>query len=165
MAIRGTSRLRRVEPRTDTANGLLQIRLFGSIELASGARRLGPRDFGGVKPRQILEILLLKRGRPVSKDVLADCLWGEKVPMHVSGALETYVSVLRRRLVPGGSDRHRFIVTEHEAYRFAVDHADIDIDRFDRLLTRAGHAGVREAQRLLEQALEIAKGHLLHDQP
>jgi hypothetical protein len=49
----------------------MRIHLFGSLLLELGERRLGPRDFGGVKPKQVLEILLAARGRPVPKDRLA----------------------------------------------------------------------------------------------
>src|SRR5436309_14002506 len=59
----------------------LVARLFGPLEVGcADGRHLGPRDFGGVKPKQVLEILLTERGRPVSKDRMADLLWGESLP-------------------------------------------------------------------------------------
>jgi hypothetical protein len=44
------------------------VRLFGSFELRIGERRLASRDFAGAKPRQLLELLVLHRGRTVFKD-------------------------------------------------------------------------------------------------
>ena len=49
-------------------------RLFGPIEVAAGGRRLGPRDLGGPKAKQVLELLLVARGHNVTKDRLADQL-------------------------------------------------------------------------------------------
>ena len=37
----------------------LDVRLFGRLTVQCGDRSLGARDFGGIKPKQILEILLL----------------------------------------------------------------------------------------------------------
>ena len=53
----------------------MQVQLFGSIEIELGERRLEARSFGGRKPKQLLEILLLRRGHPVSADELARLLW------------------------------------------------------------------------------------------
>lgn len=75
-----------------------RVRLFGQLKIKWDDRRLGPRDLGGVKPKQVLEILLAARDHPVPKDRLADQLWGDAQPKDPSAAIETYVSVLRRRL-------------------------------------------------------------------
>jgi DNA-binding SARP family transcriptional activator len=48
--------------------------------------------------------LLVERDRPVPKDRIADLLWGDRQPRRVAATIETYVSVLRRRL-DFGSDR------------------------------------------------------------
>jgi len=39
----------------------LQISLFGPLEILDGSRRLGPADLGGLKPKQLLQILLTER--------------------------------------------------------------------------------------------------------
>jgi hypothetical protein len=49
-------------------------------------RCLGPRDFGGVKPKQLLEALLIQRGRPLTKDQLAEMIWGDSPPRRVRRA-------------------------------------------------------------------------------
>ena len=46
---------------------MVVARLFGSIEIDIGTVTLGARDFGGIKPKQVLEILLAERGRAVAK--------------------------------------------------------------------------------------------------
>jgi hypothetical protein len=52
------------------------------IDVAAGGRRLGPRDLGGPKAKQVLELLLVARGHNVTKDRLADQLWGEALPVR-----------------------------------------------------------------------------------
>ena len=136
--------------------------LFGQLAVDVGGRRLGPRDFGGVKPKQIFEILLLARGQTVAKDRLADQIWPESLPENVSATLETYISVLRRHLDPRGQLGRRLVVTEREAYRLAADQVELDLDRFDALL---GPGGSRAPRARLEEALGLAHGDVLEDEP
>jgi DNA-binding SARP family transcriptional activator len=143
----------------------VRIRLFGTIEVESPRGRLGARDFGGPKPKQLLEILLLARGHPVSKDRLADLIWGERLPRKAPAALENYVSVLRKRLSPDRRRGRELIVTEHEAYRFAIAQAEIDLDRFDELLEQAERRDGPAARDALEEAIGLARGDLLEDEP
>jgi PAS domain S-box-containing protein len=149
--------------RMDRSGVAARIRLFGPIEVEVQGRRLGPRDLGGVKPKQVLEILLSARGHPVVKDRLAENLWGEELPQNQAAALETHVSVLRRHLEPDRRHR-RLILTEPRSYRFANDAADVDLDRFDELLERAAESQT-ESRRLLEEAIALARGSVLEDEP
>ena len=143
----------------------LVIRLFGSLSIEDGVRRLGPRDLGGVRPKQVLEILLAARGHHVPVDRLAELVWGDDRPRDVAGSLQTFVSTLRRSL---SSDRDRaraLVVTESEAYRFAIELVDLDLDRFDKLLERSGREPTRDARASLEQALDLVHGEVLEDEP
>jgi DNA-binding SARP family transcriptional activator len=141
-------------------------RIFGPLEVAVGKRRLGARDFGGIKPRKIFEILLAHRGRPVAKEALAEALWTGGLPRNVAATLETYVSVLRRHLDPGGRLGHELIVTEHEAYRLDARLVRTDLDEFDALLARAADADTDSGARLyLERALAVADGTLFEGEP
>lgn len=141
-------------------------RLLGQLELDVAGRVFGPRDMGGTKQKQLMELLLLERGRLVPKDRIADRLWGQDPPRSVSATIETYVSGLRRRLdevVPGLG--RRLIATEPRAYRLAADGVALDLDRFESLVRRASEAGAAARRQLLEQALDLADGELLADEP
>ena len=140
---------------------VVPVRLFGSLAVCAGGRWLGPRDFGGVKPKQLLEMLLLERGRVVMKDELADGLWSEPSPERVAATVETYVSLARRHL----GDRGRLIATEPGGYRLVAEAASVDLDDFDRLVQ--GAAGVAGGERRggLEAALALASEEVLVDEP
>jgi DNA-binding SARP family transcriptional activator len=143
----------------------LRIRLFGALEIEDGSRVLGPRDLGGARPKQVLEILLAGRGHLVPTDRLAERLWGENLPLKAVGSLQTFVSVLRRHLSPDRDRARELVVTEAEAYRFATDLVELDLDRFDELVERSAREPTHEARRSLEQALELARGEVLEDEP
>jgi DNA-binding SARP family transcriptional activator len=141
------------------------IRLFGPLAIEDGGRTLGPRDLGGARPKQVLEILLAARGHRVPTDRLADLLWGEELPQNAAGSIQTFVSVLRRHLTSDQARARELVVTEAEAYRFATDLIELDLDCFDELNERSGHEPTHIARRSLEQALELVRGEVLEDEP
>jgi DNA-binding SARP family transcriptional activator len=143
----------------------LRVRLFGSLLIEDGTRQLGPRDLGGARPKQVLEILLTARGHRVTVDRLAELLWGGDRPQNMAGSLQTFISVLRRRLMADRERARELVVTETEAYRFATDLVEFDLDRFDELLERSGHEPTHQARRSLEQALALVRGDVLEDEP
>ncbi len=144
---------------------LTRIRLFGPLSIDDGARRLGPADLGGARPKQILEILLAARGHRVTTDRLAELLWGGDRPRDVAGSLQTFVSSLRRHLDPDRERARALVVTEPEAYRFATELVTLDLDRFDELLERSAREPTRQARRSLEDALALVGGEVLEDEP
>jgi DNA-binding SARP family transcriptional activator/pimeloyl-ACP methyl ester carboxylesterase len=144
---------------------VLVARLLGPLEVSGGGRVLGPRDFGGRKPKQVLEILLVHQGQPVPKDRLADLLWGERLPRDPMRTLEAYVSGLRARLAPMVGDVRRLLRSEPGAYRLALDDVDLDLVRFDGLVARAATLPVGERVATRREAVALVRGALLVDEP
>jgi DNA-binding SARP family transcriptional activator len=139
--------------------------MFGALEIVDGERHLGPRDLGGVRPKQLLEILLASRGHHVPTERIAELLWGDSRPADIAASIQTFVSVLRRKLVDERERARRLVVTEAEAYRFATERIELDLDRFDELLEHSAREPTRTARRLLEQALSLVRGDVLEDEP
>lgn len=144
---------------------MIHIRMFGRFGLRDDTGSLGPRDFGGVKPKQVLQVLLLGRGQPVSKDRIADLLWGEDLPRNVSATLETYVSVLRRSLLKLSPAAASLICTEAGGYGLRSSRYTLDLDSFDELMDEARSAEPAEAARLTDAALRLVDGEVLADEP
>ena len=145
--------------------GSLVIRLFGPLAIHDGCRTLGPRDLGGARPKQVLEILLAARGHRVTTDRLADLLWPRQRPQNTAASLQTFVSTLRRHLTQDPARSRELVVTEAEAYRFATDLVDFDLDHFDGLIERSAGEPTLMARHSLEQALALVHGDLLEDEP
>ena len=144
----------------------LSVQIIGSLRIQRGTTTLDAGHLGGCKPRQILEILLLSLGTPVSKDRLIELLWGGCPPAEARPSLESYVSVLRRHLQPG-LGKEGPLKTATGGYVIDRDFVDLDLDRFDRLFLAAqlaAPAAPAEAYPLLRQALELAVGPLLGDE-
>ncbi len=141
----------------------LRISIFGPLTIHRGETELSANQLGGPKPRQVLEILLLNFGSAVSKSRIMDLLWSGKHPAVALPTLESYVSVLRRHLQPG-TGRLGPLRTVNGGY--AIDRAlvELDLDRFDRLVKRAGQAVPHAALAMLTEALELASAPLLGDE-
>ena len=141
------------------------IRLFGPLAIEDGERSLGPRDLGGARPKQVLQILLAARGHRVPTDQLAELIWEGDRPRNAAGSLQTFISMLRRHLTSDRERARELVVTEVEAYRFATDLVTLDLDRFDTLLERSAHEPTNAARASLEEALALVRGDVLEDEP
>ena len=119
---------------------------------------------GGVKPRQVLEILALSLGRPVSKDRIADLLWDGAPPPSYVTTLESYVCLLRRLL--GIKGRDSAIRTTTTGYLLRADAARVDVlEARDGLLTAARTADPDARAVLVDEAIELLRGEMLASEP
>jgi DNA-binding SARP family transcriptional activator len=141
----------------------ITVTMIGALTIRRGDTVLRAHELGGPKPRQILEILLLNFGRPVSKDRLIDLLWGDTPPHEALTSLESYVSVLRRHLQPGHG---RFGPLRTTTGGYLIDGATVELDLalFDALTREAQRASADAAYPLLVEALSLASGPLLGDE-
>ena len=147
-------------PTSEALPARVGIQILGSLRVCRGGVILHAHDLGGPKPRQILEILLLQLGTPVSKEHLIDLLWGGNPPAEAQPTLESYVCVLRRHLQPGAGKTGP-LQTVNGGYVMAKALVDLDLDRFDALLRLAQHSRAADALPWLSEALELAAGPLL----
>lgn len=139
---------------------MVEIKLFGPtrVVLADGTR-LAANELGGVKSRQVLEVLALTPGTPVAKDELADLLWDGRPPRTYLATLESYVCVLRRTLrLPRG--RASALATTSRGYVLDDEQARVDVVDVRRLLHRTVGGGL-EIARLVDRALPVASAPLL----
>jgi SARP family transcriptional regulator, regulator of embCAB operon len=140
---------------------VIQVQLIGATQVVTPDRVLAGRDFGGVKPRQLLELLALEAGAPVSKDRLADLLWDGCPPASWTTTLEGYLSVLRGRLEPGVPARASVIRTVAGGYVLDAERVTVDRAVVRGLADRARTARPGVALPLLEQVLDRAGSDLL----
>lgn len=148
----------------DTGAGQrLSVRVLGSLQVRRGEHLLTAKELGGPRQRQVLEILLLASGTPVSKHRLLDLVWGDAAPPGAMGTLESYISVLRRHLQPGQAATGP-LKTTNGGYLMDASLVEVDLHRFDGLLGAARCAPSHEAYRLLGEALGIASAPLLENE-
>lgn len=135
---------------------MISIGLLGRTTVCGRGRALAARDLGGVKPRQLLEMLALRPGVAISKELLADQLWEGRPPSGYVGTVESYVCVVRRhlrQLTSGAAP----VTTSHGGYLLDPDRVRVDVVEVRALLP-----GCDEDVR---RALDMTTGDLLADEP
>ena len=139
---------------------MLSLRVLGALDATGDPGRPAP-DLGGPRQRSVLALLLVARGQVVSVDRLVEDLWNGEAPPRAIGALQAYVSHLRRALEPDRAPRApaTILVSEPPGYAIRVPPDAVDAWRFETLVRRAADAGGRVGARdLLQQALDLWRG-------
>lgn len=143
----------------------MRIDVYGALRVWLDNGVIGPRDFPGAKPKQLLEMLVAERGHTVSRGRLVEQLWSGDLPTDYFATLNTYMSVLRQAIEPGVPVASSVIMTKPGGYQLDEARTTLDIDEFDRLVARA--AGLRPVAALdtLNAALALVRGQVLEDEP
>jgi DNA-binding SARP family transcriptional activator len=143
---------------------MMEIKLFGAMSVVTPAGTFGASELGGVKPRQILEILAISPGIPVPKHQMADLIWDGCPPRSYVSTLESYMCALRRKLALVGG-RASAIRTTNHGYVLDPALATTDLHEFRALLQAAATADPRGALDSLESAVDLVAGELLVSEP
>jgi DNA-binding SARP family transcriptional activator len=134
----------------------MDFRLLGPLEVRDGDRVL---SLGAAKQRTLLAILLMNANEVVPVERLIDELWDERPPDSAATAVHVYVSRLRKQLPA------EVLVTCAPGYVVRVGDEELDVDRFETLVTagrRAAAAATPErASELLSAALALWRGPAL----
>ncbi|MFG1920815.1 BTAD domain-containing putative transcriptional regulator [Cryptosporangium sp. NPDC048952] len=114
-----------------------------------------PVELGSPRQRAVLARLVSARGHVVSTERFVDDLWLGEPPPKALGALQVYVSHLRRVLEPGRAPRTpaRVLVSAAPGYALRVEDDAVDAWRFERLLERSAGVSPGDAVGLLDRAL------------
>lgn len=104
----------------------MDFRVLGTLEVLEEQQRIA---LGGARQQALLAILVLHRRQVVSTDRLIDELWGESPPPSAAKTIQVYISHLRKAL---GDAR---IETHGRAYRLVTTSSEVDVDRFEALIS------------------------------
>lgn len=150
----------------DQAAACIDVDLLGGLRVRAGLATMGQREVGGTKLRRVLLALILHRGAPVPKDRLVSMLWEGTPPSGAKATLETYVCVLRRTLQPCHGARTSLITTAAGCYAIDMSRVDLDVVRYERLMSAALQPDVSaiDALPMLQQAMALAESPLLPEE-
>ena len=127
----------------------MRFRVLGPLEVEDVAEDTALRRR---KPRALLALLLLNANRVVSRDELVIGLWGDEAPASAQGALQNYVSLLRKAL------RGDVLLTREPGYVLRVEPGELDLDVFKRLVAEAADAEPAIKVARLTAALSLWRG-------
>ena len=118
----------------------MQVRVLGPVRVGDRIETAAaPR---GERPRDVLALLVARRGRPVPAEVVLDLVWGDAATALTPAAVHTVVARLRRQFGDG------LVRTTDAGYVVPVD-VGLDAERFTALATE-GSEGDDEIGRCRE---------------
>jgi DNA-binding SARP family transcriptional activator len=136
----------------------MEFGILGPLEVRRNDR---PVRITGAKERALLAILLVHANEPVTTDRLIDELWGEAPPATARKSLQVRVAALRREL-PGD-----VLLTRGDAYLVRLERNQLDLHRFEQLLSDGSNAlaagDPSAAVTALDEALALWRGPPLAD--
>jgi len=135
----------------------LYLRVLGEL---TAARDGVVVDLGGRRQRAVLAALAIHRGQVVAAERLADYVWGDRAPANTAGALQAYVSHLRRRLQPEAAARRRdgVIARAGGGYLLRLAPDAVDAWCFERAVDSTVGMAPADAARVLNDALRLWRG-------
>ena len=137
-----TTRLREVGvrlPWTGIADGLatiptgqgVRIQALGLFRVLRDGAAVPPTAWQSKKARDLLKILVSRRGRPATREELIELLWPDDDSVNASNRLSVLLSTLRSVLDPAA------LVTDRSTVRLDLEHVETDVERFALRATEA----------------------------
>ncbi len=84
-----------------TAAPRLVVRTLGGFQVLRDGVPVSNADWGSKKPRDLLKVLVARRGGRVTRDALIELLWPDEDPAKATARLSVALSTLRSVLDPG----------------------------------------------------------------
>jgi DNA-binding SARP family transcriptional activator len=148
----------------------LHVRSLGGFGVWRGEVEIRDRDWRSVKARQLLQLLLVERGRMLPRDRIMDMLWPGLEAEAAANNLRVTLSRLTKAIEPNrpeGAPTY-YVVQQGDTYGFNIesDHS-YDAAEFSAKADQARNAFQRgrhdEALALYRRAIELYGGTFLPD--
>jgi ATP/maltotriose-dependent transcriptional regulator MalT/DNA-binding SARP family transcriptional activator len=120
------------------------------------------------KARDLLKVLVARRGRPMSRDAAAEALWPEENPEPLGNRLSVALSTIRKVLDPGRQHPPDYYLTaDTRTIAVRPEHLNVDLIEFLRvadqgidLMSEGAHSAAEGA---LRRARQIYAGDFLEE--
>lgn len=143
-------------------SGLPSVRVLGSFEVVSVDGDVA--HWQSRKARELLKILVARRGAAIERETVMDLLWPGLAPQQVANRFAVAATTVRRALDPRATrPSNAYLETQGELVRLRIENIDVDAECFlvgvQTALADRNSASIR-AERLVA-ALELYKGDAL----
>ncbi len=148
----------------------LMIRALGGFQVMRGDQEVRDRDWRSIKARQLLQLLLIERGRMLPRDQIMDMLWPGLDSESASNNLRVTISRLIKALEPDrpeGAPTY-YILQQGDTYGFNTDSDhSYDVALFVQAVERGRRELLRnrreEAREAFQEAVTLYSGPFLPD--
>lgn len=147
----------------------VEIRTLGGFSVVRRGVPVPFSEWKSRKARDLLKILVARRGAPTHREYLMDALWPEEPPDRVAKRLSVATAILRSVLDPEDAfDHQHFVTGEGNSVRVNRDRLAIDVEEFVRrgraaLVDLPRRPGAEEHLPALEAAERLYSGDFLEE--
>jgi DNA-binding SARP family transcriptional activator len=146
----------------------LEIRCLGGFHVLRHGRAIALTEWQSKKARDLLKMLLARRGRPVPRDVLMESLWPGEDPAVVGNRLSVALSVLRAVLDPEKRfGPEQYVRGDRSAVSLDISRLSLDVETFLRDAAAAvalrSEGKLADADELLAAAESTYTGDFLEE--
>jgi DNA-binding SARP family transcriptional activator len=113
------------------ARPALAVQVLGGFGVERAGTTVLTTEWQSRKARDLLKLLIARRGHPVARDVLLDRLWPDEDPSRAASRLSVTLSTLRAVLDPEKRfDAEHFIANDRVAAWVRLEHVTVDVELF-----------------------------------
>ena len=149
---------------------MVRVLSLGGFSIVRGGEIVKTSEWQSRRARELMKLLVARRGRPVPRAVLMEALWPDEDEERLGNRLSVALTTVRSILDPSKtSPADEFIHADRDAVALNLDSLDVDLERFMASATaglerlRGGdHPG---ALPLLEAAEVTYSGDFLEENP
>jgi DNA-binding SARP family transcriptional activator/ATP/maltotriose-dependent transcriptional regulator MalT len=154
----------------DRQDGAVSIKALGRFEVHLDGRPLPASRWQSRKARDLVRILVARRGRPVPREELSELLWPDDAPERTGHRLSVLLSIVRGVLDPDRSfPPDHYLVADQASIALDTSRVRVDVDDF---LSYVAHArrlvdqdATGEARTLLLAVERRYSGDAFEDEP
>ncbi|MFN8224864.1 MAG: BTAD domain-containing putative transcriptional regulator [Gaiellales bacterium] len=145
----------------------LSVQTLGRFRVLRGGEPVGVTEWQSRKARDLLKLLVARRGKPGPRDVFMDLLWPGEPAGRLGGRLSVVLSTLRSVLDPAKAHpSDHFVGADKASLWLQRETVDVDVERF--LAAAAGalsatRRGASDAGVLLAEAEQAYVGDFLEE--
>lgn len=144
------------------------IRTLGGFQLLREGTPLQLSQWRSKKARDLLKLLLARRGRPAPRELLMESLWPGQDPVELAGRFSVLLSTLRSLFDPGKRfDQQHYLAADKESVGLKLERLAVDVESFlseaEAGLRAASEGRWHEAEERLEFAESIYTGDFLDE--
>jgi len=146
------------------------VAALGGFRVLRDGRPIGVADWQSRKARDLLKILVARRGRPITREALFEALWPDDDPEPLANRLSVALTTVRSVLDPGRDFApEHYISADKRAVALNLAHLPTDVEAFFTLAERgrafASAGRDAEAFAALTQAEAAYAGDFLEEDP
>ncbi|HXZ98948.1 MAG TPA: BTAD domain-containing putative transcriptional regulator [Candidatus Binatia bacterium] len=147
----------------------VRIESLGGFSVVRGGQPVKASEWQSKRARDLLKLLVARRGRPASRGYLMDTLWPDEGGERVSNRLSVALTTVRGVLDPRRASTTEPILADKDAVALNLAALDVDLEAF----MSAAEDGLRQLRRgdadagirLLERAAAMYSGDFLEENP